>query len=203
MAQTVIEGETAIAHEFGTRTYTAPGFDRCTAGQGHTVDGEPLPDESLFAIGSSVTYTTASSNATRIEIQLREMMHVHAYAGSYHAKNTLTYWVRVRKAGSSSWLQTAGPYTREIEAISSLLSTSRASRHDQRTILFDGLPPDKYEVMVEITGKTIRSGEGDNSLTNSCWLIIDRWIESGQELAIDDPDARVQWIAFESSNVVE
>lgn len=203
-AQTVIEGEAAIDHTFGTRTYRPSGTSRrCLAGQGHTDDGDPLSDESLFANGSSVTYTTTSSNATRIEVQLREMMHAHAFAGSYHARNTLTYRVMVRRAGSSSWLRTMGPYTRSIEAISSLLSARFSSRHDQRTFVFDDLPPDQYEVRVEITNKTVRPNEGANSLTDSCFLIIDRWVESGRGLAIDDPDARVQWIAFESSNVVD
>jgi len=64
---------------------------------------------------------------------------------------------------------------------------------------FGGLPPGEYEIQVEITNKTIRSGEGRND-QNSCTLIVEE-IEEMSETEIPLPEPiTVHYVAFESDN---
>lgn len=66
---------------------------------------------------------------------------VHAYAGAYHALNTITDQLRMREAGKTTWLQTLGPCTRSIDTKSSLLNTSFKWRHNVVSRVFENLPP--------------------------------------------------------------
>src|SRR5690606_4952566 len=116
-------------------------------------------------------------DVTRVEVQVREMMHVHAYAGNYSATNRLSYRVRIREVGATEWLRTFGPVERSRHVKSSLLTTSQTGSHNLQSIVFENLPADKYEIEIEITDKTVHSSNGDNRW-NSCWLIVEKWIET-------------------------
>src|SRR5690606_21103400 len=95
----------------------------CTNG-GH----EPSADSArswsehrLRDVGDKKLFTTASGT-TGVVVRIREMLHAHAWAGDYTATNRITYRLRIRPLGSSSWLRTLGPFTRSITSRSPLLT---------------------------------------------------------------------------------
>src|SRR5690606_11722471 len=158
----------------------------CTDG-GHTDQSQARAwsEHRLVTAGSSRIFTIGPG-ATGAIVRIREMLHAQAFQGVYHALNTITYRLRIREVGGTTWLQTLGPFTRSIDAKSSLFSSSFKWSHNLVSHAFGGLPPGEYEIQVEITNKTIRSGEGNND-QNSCTLIVEE-IEEMSETEIPLPE---------------
>src|SRR5690606_36284906 len=104
---------------------------------------------------------TTGNLTTGVIVRIREMSHVHAYAGYTNVTNSITYRLRIRAKGSGTWLQTLGPYTRSISA-----GDPRFSRHNWRHALhthaFTDLPPAEYEIEITVTDKVIAWGAGLN-----------------------------------------
>jgi len=171
----------------------------CFGESGHDPDGgEEYSSRALISVNDSSTYTTAPGT-TAITVAVREMMHVHAFAGQFSGRNTITYRIRIRPKGSESWTHTLGPYTRSISQTSSIFVGASNKHHKQKTYSIENLAPDEYDVQIEVTDKSVRSGQGQNS-NRSCFIIWEEISWSNEE-AIDTPEpAMVQYLALETDS---
>src|SRR5690606_13032852 len=170
----------------------------CTDG-GHTTHAaaRAWSKHRLRDVGDRKVFTTASGT-TGVVVRIREMLHAHAWAGDYTATNRITYRLRIRPLGSSSWLRTLGPFTRSITSRSPLLTTRLTFSHSQVTHIFQNLAPDTYEIEIEVTGKSL-SSNGDNR-AEAMFLLVEE-IEEMSETEIQLPEPIiVHYVAFESDS---
>src|SRR5690606_20913707 len=151
----------------------------------------------LRDVGDKKLFTT-SSGVTGVIVRIREMLHAHAWAGNYTAINRITYRLRIRPIGSSSWLRTRGAFTRSITAQAPVLTSRVTFSHSQVTHVFQNLAPNAYEVEIEVTGKVL-SSQGAN-YADAMFLLVEE-IEEMSETEIQLPEPiTVHYIAFESDN---
>ena len=174
-------------------------YQWCTVG-GHAASensARSWSEHRLRDVGDKKLFTTASGT-TGVVVRIREMLHAHAWAGNYTAINRITYRLRIRRLGSSSWLRTLGPFTRSITSQSPVLTTRLTFRHSQVTHIFQDLAPDTYEVEIEVTGKSL-SSQGANT-ADAMFLLVEE-IEEISETEIQLPEPiTVHYVAFESDN---
>src|SRR5690606_34064505 len=87
-----------VRHTFPTKEHTWDGPGTHTCGT--------YSAEVIQSAGQYKRYTTQGNNVTEAAISVRRMMHVTAPPGNFNRYQSISWRVRIREAGASSWLRT-------------------------------------------------------------------------------------------------